>query len=312
MAKETRPAEPSNNQSAAKKRRVTKTNNTNEPVVQQKAADTDLYSEVVSYEEKEARERDADKDADLYCKICGEIHDILLDIAQIKIKRPENANALIREKQVEASLKILMLKKLNRLEKVRTKESRQALQKAREQVDNDHLHLQNMLYEVVHLTKEVKKCLEFKSKDEEINLVPVEEFYANAPESVSKPDVTKKNEHELKLARLQWELLQRKELAAQCKKLEASKESVAKDIEAKKQQLSSLGPALKAILDATKPLQENLGVPLDKIRKIHELALMLPKALYVLFVQADAYSQVIKWVSSKMKDYPRFRKYYFI
>lgn len=297
MAKESRPSEQSNNQSAAKKRRVTKATSNNEPVVQQKTTETDLYSEVVAYEENEAKERNADEDAELYYKICGDINGIMLEIAQLKLKPPENASALIREKQIEASLKILMLKKLNRLEKVRTKESRTALQKAREQVDNDHLHLQNMVYEVVHLTKEVKKCLEFKSKDEDINLVPVEEFYKEAPESVTKPEITKKNEHELKLARLQWELLQRKELAAQCKKLESNKEAVGKDIEAKKQQLNSLGPALKAVLDATKPLQENLGVPLDKIKKIHEKALLLPKALYVLFVQADAYSQISKWVS---------------
>lgn len=281
---------------AAKKRRVTKSNPTNETPPQPKLPDTDLYTSVVNFEEKEAGERSAEEDAQLYYKICGEIREILHEIAELKSNQRENTAALLKEKQIEASLKILILKKLNRLEKVRIKESRQALQKAREQVDSDHLHLQNMLYEVLHLTKEVKKCLEFKSKGEEMDLVPVEEFYANAPESISKPEITKKNDHELKLARLQWELIQRKELAAQCKELEANKETVAKDIESKKEQLNNLAPALKAVLDSTKPLQENLGVLIDKTRKLHESALLLPKALYVLYVQADAYSQVVKWV----------------
>lgn len=298
MAKDTRSVDQSDNQTIAKKRRVTKGNTTSETVPQPKTPEIDLYNEVVGFEEKEAKERDAEEDAQLYLKICSEIKALLMEIGELKNKSSEDSSALIKEKQIEASLKILMLKKLNRLEKVRTKESRVALQIAREQVDSDHLHLQNMLYEVLHLTKEVKKCLEFKSKDEEMDLIPVEEFYANAPESISKPDVTKKNDHELKLARLQWELVQRKDLAAQCKKLEANKEAVAKDIELKKEQLNNLAPALKAILDATKPLQENLGMPVDKARKLLDLVFLLPKPLYVLYVQADAYSQVTKWVNN--------------
>lgn len=299
MAKDSRTVEQIDNQTAAKKRRVTKTNPSGEPVQPSiKAPEIDLYSEVVNFEEKEAKQRNSEDDSKLYLQICNEIKDLLLEIATLKCNQNGDTSGLIKRKQIEASLKIVMLKKLNRLEKVRTKESRMALQSAREQVDSDHLHLQNMLYEVLHLTKEVKKCLEFKSKDEEMDLVPVEEFYAQAPVTISKPEVTKNNDHELKLARLQWELVQRKELAAQCKKLESSKEVVAKDIEAKKEQLNNLGPSLKAILDSTKPLQESLGAPLEKNKKLHDLVYLLPRALYVLYVQADAFSQVVKWVST--------------
>ena len=80
----------------------------------------------------------------------------------------------------------MSLKKLNRLEKMRMKDSRDALQKYREQVDSDHLHLQNLLYENIHLGKEVKKCYDFKSIDEDMDLVPLEEFYASAPSSITK------------------------------------------------------------------------------------------------------------------------------
>ena len=298
MAKDIRIVEQVDSQIAAKKRRVAKGNTTNETTVNpSKSPEIDLYDEVVEFEEKEAKERDVLEDSKLYLEICSEIRTLLMEIADLKAQNSDASSALIKEKRIEASLKILMLKKLNRLEKVRTKESRVALQIAREQVDSDHLHLQNMLYEVLHLTKEVKKCLEFKSKDEEMDLVPVEEFYANAPESISKPEITKTNDHELKLARLQWELVQRKDLAAQCQKLEASKEVVAKEIETKKEQLNNLAPTLKNILDATKPLQEYLAMPNDKSRKLMDLVYLLPKPLYVLFVQLDAYSQVVKWVS---------------
>jgi len=36
------------------------------------------------------------------------------------------------------------------------------LHKVKQQVDSQHLQLQNLLYEVLHLQKEVKKCLQFK------------------------------------------------------------------------------------------------------------------------------------------------------
>jgi THO complex subunit 5 len=54
------------------------------------------------------------------------------------------------------------LKKLNRMEKFRTKFSRDSLTTAKTNVDNRHLQLQNLLYEVIHLKKEVLKCLQFK------------------------------------------------------------------------------------------------------------------------------------------------------
>lgn len=81
----------------------------------------------------------------------------------------------------------LTLKKLNRLDKLRTKQSRDNTQARRQQVDSYHLQLQNLLYEVLHLEKEVSKCLQFKSGDEDIDLVPIEEFYQSAPAEISKP-----------------------------------------------------------------------------------------------------------------------------
>ena len=81
----------------------------------------------------------------------------------------------------------LTFKKLNRLDKIRTKQCRETTQASRQRVDAFHLQLQNLLYEVLHLEKEVSKCLQFKSGDEDIDLVTLEEFYRNAPTEISKP-----------------------------------------------------------------------------------------------------------------------------
>lgn len=97
------------------------------------------------------------------------------------------AKEKINAKRIEASLNLVALKKLNRLEKVRTRAGRDALHKEKQRVDSTHLLLQNLLYEADHLNKEVTKCLQFKSKDEEIELVPLDDFYKDAPPEISRP-----------------------------------------------------------------------------------------------------------------------------
>ncbi len=50
----------------------------------------------------------------------------------------------------------------------------------------------------------------FRSAHERIDLAPVDEFYKSAPPDVSKPEITKSDTHQLRLARLTWELEERK------------------------------------------------------------------------------------------------------
>lgn len=51
-------------------------------------------------------------------------------------------------------------------------------------------------------------CL--RSSDADVELVPVEEFYKNAPELISNPEKTRDNPHEQHLAQLSYELHERK------------------------------------------------------------------------------------------------------
>nr|CAD7434680.1 unnamed protein product [Timema monikensis] len=260
-------------------------------VVLERQQKDEIMNTVIDYEEAEAGSRDPEKDKELFRKACDDIRTMMDEITELKTKRSEDSKGEIIDRRIKASLLFVVLKKLNRLEKFRTKTSRDTMNRVKQQVDSYHLQLQNLLYEIEHLKKEVTKCLQFKSKDEEIELVTVEEFYKEAPATLSRPEVTQTNPHQLKLARLEWELEQRKQLSALCSKLQTAKEMVGKEIQTKKERLDNLTPRLKSILEVTKPLQEYLGLPLDKIRKQHQVAYLLPKPLYVLYVQADAYRE---------------------
>lgn len=248
-----------------------------------------VVKDVWLFEEEEVDSRDPEKDLQLYKQSCGNIRRLMKSI--VELKKTKKSAAEIAEKRIQASLLFATLKKLNRFEKIRNKKARDATNETKAKVDTHHLQLQNLLYEVAHLTKEVNKCLEFKSKDEDIELVTVEEFYEEAPPEISKPEKTKNDVHQQTLARLDWELEQRKRLAAQCKEAEANKDVISLDIKNKKEYLETLAPCLSAILKATDPLQDHLGMRHEVKCVQNKMAGYLPVPLFILFVQASAYAE---------------------
>ncbi|KAK9300536.1 hypothetical protein QLX08_006863 [Tetragonisca angustula] len=273
-----------NDSDNTKKRRKSVSGNSGMPL-----KDGDTYKVIISYEEKEAMERLSENDSESFLSTCDNIRKAMNKIAKLKSNGDANAKDEIHELQIQTSLAFIELKKLNRMEKFRTKFARDSLISSKSSVDSKHLHLQNLLYEVMHLKKEVVKCLQFKSKDELIQLVSEEEFYKEAPENISRPEITKHNPHQLRLARLEWELTQRKQLAALCDELTENKKAVALSIESKQTRLDNLAPQLYSILEASKPLQESLGLLLDKVRQEHHKAALLGSPLYVLYAKASAY-----------------------
>uniref|UniRef100_A0A8C8RFF4 THO complex 5 n=1 Tax=Pelusios castaneus TaxID=367368 RepID=A0A8C8RFF4_9SAUR len=242
-------------------------------------------------EEAEVEIRDPSKDYELYKQTCQELQRLMAEIQDLKSKGSKDSAVAIEERRIQSCMHFMTLKKLNRLAHIRLKKGRDQTHEAKQKVDAYHLQLQNLLYEVMHLQKEITKCLEFKSKHEEIDLVSVEEFYKEAPPEISKPDITLNEPHQQTLARLDWELEQRKRLAQKYKECLANKEKILKEIEVKKEYLSSLQPRLNSIMQASLPVQEYLFMPFDQAHKQYETARHLPPPLYVLFVQANAYGQ---------------------
>jgi len=54
---------------------------------------------------------------------------------------------------------------------------------------------------------------------------------------------------------------------------------------------------------ASKPLQESLGLPLDKIRQEHQKASLLASPLYVLYAKASAYRDAYGIIRKKIGYY---------
>uniref|UniRef100_A0AAQ4S8P4 THO complex 5 n=1 Tax=Gasterosteus aculeatus aculeatus TaxID=481459 RepID=A0AAQ4S8P4_GASAC len=248
--------------------------------------DVRVYSEEV-----ELDGRDPEQDFIQYKESCESLAGLMSEILDLKGNGAKDGCAEVEQKRMQSCIHFMNLKKLNRLAHMRLKRGRDQTHEAKQRVDVLHLQLQNLLYEVMHLQKEISKCLEFKSKHEEIDLVPEEEFYQEAPQEISRPQLTKNDPHQLTLARLDWELEQRKRLAEKYKESQTSKEKIQKSIEVKKEHLTSLQPGLNAIMQASIPVQEYLSMPFEQAQIQTEVARHLPPPLYVLFVQANAYGQ---------------------
>lgn len=184
------------------------------------------------------------------------------------------------------------MKKLNRLDKIRLANRRESLAKEKLNVDSNRLKLQNLIYEADHLKKEINKCISFKSEDEGIELVSVEEFVKIAEIEGSKSDLLE-DKHALRMARLEFELQQRKEYARQCQELEKSKEEIAQKIVSVRENLDSLEPCLINVCKATRPIQKILDMPFEVEWETQKIVRLLPQPLYMAYTKMCAYSEVL-------------------
>ncbi|EHB17555.1 THO complex subunit 5-like protein [Heterocephalus glaber] len=157
-------------------------------------------------EEAEVDLFDPGRDYELYKYTCQELQRVMAEIQDLKSRGGKDVATEIEERRIQSCVPFMTLKKLNQLAHIRLRKGRGQTHEAKQKVDAYHLQLQNLLYDVMHLQKEITKCLEFKSKHEEINLVSLEEFYKEAPPDISKAEVTMGDPHQQTLACLDWEL----------------------------------------------------------------------------------------------------------
>ncbi|KAK6051920.1 hypothetical protein COOONC_10575 [Cooperia oncophora] len=193
-------------------------------------------------------------------------------------------------------LNIIQMRRCSRIAHYATAQLRSETSAQLEQVEAKYLLLQNSSSEIQHLQKEISRCLQFSAGDEDIDLVPLEEFYAHAPEGVSRPEVTRTNEHEQRLARLTWEIAQRKALVDTLTEQEGRRNVLISSINGKEQRLKSLRSKISLLITAAKPVQEALGVGNASASSAEQRALfsLLPHDLSVLYVQAEAYRDIME------------------
>ncbi|KAG2661805.1 THO complex subunit 5A-like isoform X1 [Panicum virgatum] len=203
----------------------------------------------------------------------------------LAIKRDGVPKSELRELVTQMSLLLVTLRQVNReilMEEDRVKAETEA---AKAPVDSTTLQLHNLLYEKNHYVKAIRACLDFQTKYPGIELVPEEEFQRAAPADIRDKTLAADASHDLMLKRLNFELVQRKELCKLHEKLELQRSSLLETIASQKKFLSSLPSHLKSLKKASLPVQQQLGMQHTKKLKQHHAAELLPTPLYIAYTQ---------------------------
>ncbi|KAM1022254.1 hypothetical protein ACFX2A_044298 [Malus domestica] len=178
----------------------------------------------------------------------------------IAIKKEAKPKSELRKLVTQMFLNFVTLRQANRsilLEEDRVKAETES---AKAPVDLTTLQLHNLMYEKSHYVKAIKACKDFKSKYPDIELLPEEEFFRDAPANIKEPMLSNDASHDIMLKRLNFELHQRKELCKHHEKLEIHKKGLLETIANRKKFLSSLPSHLKSLKKVSLLVQNQLGI----------------------------------------------------
>uniref|UniRef100_A0A915KC08 THO complex subunit 5 n=1 Tax=Romanomermis culicivorax TaxID=13658 RepID=A0A915KC08_ROMCU len=253
-----------------------------------------FVKEFFGSEDQEARNSDPNVDRDAFLALSKVVFNNCFKIVESKLNNADQSELenMKHELFEQTILNLISMKRMNRLAQLRNKMRRDTVVEDRLKVDELYLQLQNLLYEVSHIEQEVARCTDFKSADENIELVSVNQFYEEADPEISRPKITKNDKHLQALARLQWELKCRQTLASEIDKVRQEKDDIEKEIEAKQALLDSLQPKLEGLLEASKPVQELFGVNYEQGLLQTKSANYLPAPLFYAYVQISAYKDM--------------------
>ncbi|XP_054799586.1 THO complex subunit 5A [Prosopis cineraria] len=203
----------------------------------------------------------------------------------LSLKREGKPKSQLRELVTQMFLNFVTLRQANRSILIEEDRVKMETERAKAPVDFTSLQLHNLMYEKSHYLKAIKACKDFKTKYPDIELVPEEEFFRDAPEDIKESILSNDSGHNLMLKRLNFELFQRKELCKLHEKLELQKKSLSETIANRKKFLSSLPSHLKSLKKTSLPVQNQLGVLHTKKQKQLHSAELLPPPLYVIYSQ---------------------------
>ncbi|XP_027094181.2 THO complex subunit 5B-like [Coffea arabica] len=231
----------------------------------------------------------------------------------LSFKKDSQPKSQLRELVTRIFLNFVALRQANRSILIEEDRFKAETERAKAPVDFTTLQLHNLMYEKNHYVKAIKACKDFKSKYPDIELVPEEEFFRDAPEDIKSSVISNDTAHNLMLKRLNFELVQRKELCKLRERLEQQKKALQETISNRKKFLSSLPSHLKSLKKASLPVQHQLGILHTKKLKQQQSAELLPPPLYVVYsqlvAQKDAFGENIDLeIVGSLKDAQAFAR----
>ncbi|KAF2405571.1 hypothetical protein EJ06DRAFT_469261 [Trichodelitschia bisporula] len=154
-------------------------------------------------------------------------------------------------KQQKALLaQVAQMRYQNRTALLAVRATKQATADARLEVDTLHLQLQNLYYEQRHLIGEIALCENYDHKYQSLPLIPVEQFLEQFPEH------RESSEHDLMVARIEHEHVERQALEEKRQGLLKRKQGLIAENNKRKENLENLDKDLEKFIDAATPIMK--------------------------------------------------------
>ncbi|KAF7590475.1 hypothetical protein BBP40_002820 [Aspergillus hancockii] len=181
---------------------------------------------------------------------CEKLLALLDPTGELTSSNPQEAVLASSREQKQLFALLARLRGLNRDAIFRVRDTKQSTAEARQEIDRLHLQLQNLYYEQRHLTGEIAACESYDHKYLALPLIPVEEFLAHFPEHKDS------DAHELMIARINHEHVEREKLEQARQELLKRKQALIAENNKRKEDLASLDQDLERFIDAAKPIQK--------------------------------------------------------
>ncbi|KAF8165330.1 Fms-interacting protein-domain-containing protein [Crassisporium funariophilum] len=149
------------------------------------------------------------------------------------------------------------LKSLHRAANTATRLSKEQTAEARQEMDQSHLNLQNLLYEKRHLEREIEKCRQFASIYQDVPLYTIDNFKRLAPQEARTEEVLT-DDHQLMLNRLSFELAERQRLDLRKKELMQQKEDLLKQSKSKVSTMESVKAQIDMLMKTASDIQKKV------------------------------------------------------
>ncbi|KAG6821264.1 hypothetical protein H0H93_002374 [Arthromyces matolae] len=168
---------------------------------------------------------------------------------------PNNLPNDVAALHIRAMALISRLKALHRASNATTRIRKEATAEARQDMDQSHLVLQNLLYEKRHLEREIEKCRQFA----------LEDFSRLAPEA-ARTEAVLLDEHQLMLNRLSFELAERQRYSAKSaldlrrKELLQIKEDLLKESKTKATTMDSVKTQIDQLIKSATDTRKKIEV----------------------------------------------------
>ncbi|KAI9599600.1 Fms-interacting protein-domain-containing protein [Syncephalis fuscata] len=168
-----------------------------------------------------------------------------------------------RERTISLGLgMVAKLKQFNRTAYFNGRDAKAYATTFRDNLEKQHLDLQNLLYEQTHLREEIRKCREREYLYTEVDMYTQEEFMEKASEELCTTSV---DAHTLMLNRLQFELQERERLKEQENELLKQRQEFLYENKKRGEELRQVDDQFEAFAKMVQPMVKSLG--LDKNNK---------------------------------------------